>query len=269
MDRIEQENSAELKRRLGKRLGLAAVLIVVLLGGLAVFDYLAQLEREDASPPVAAVQPPIGPSITTGRPPEPASPQEEPITPSPSLAPLPPAEEPPPKPEVAAQPSVTPVPVPPTPPTPPAAPVPVKPVAPVAAPTPARPPTPPAPPPIAQAPAAKPLPATVPEESSSAPVLGAAAPPVRLPAPPAAGASPRPVLSRLAAGFVLQAGVFTSVERAEELKAKLVMAGVPVTIETRVQVGPFATQKEADAARKKIRDLGIESILIPPRAGRR
>ena len=47
------------------------------------------------------------------------------------------------------------------------------------------------------------------------------------------------------------------------------MAGVPVTIESRVQVGPFASQKEADAARKKIQELGIESIVIPPRASRR
>jgi DedD protein len=112
--------------------------------------------------------------------------------------------------------------------------------------------------------------AAVPEDSSSAPVLGAPAT-ARLPVPEgsAAAAPPRPVLSRLAAGFVLQAGVFTSTERAEELKAKLLLAGVPVTIETRVQVGPFASQKEANAARKKIRELGVESILIPPRAGRR
>lgn len=87
--------------------------------------------------------------------------------------------------------------------------------------------------------------------------------------PPGAVSNPpvRPVLSRLASGFVLQAGVFTNTERAEELKAKLLLVGVPVTIESRVQVGPFASQKEADAARQKIRNLGIESILIPPRAG--
>ena len=31
-----------------------------------------------------------------------------------------------------------------------------------------------------------------------------------------------------------------------------------------VQVGPFATQQEAAAAREKIKALGIESIVIPP-----
>lgn len=297
MDRIEQDNPAELKRKLGKRLGFAAVLIVVLLGSLATFDYLSTMERE-ASQPVAPVQPRIGPSITSGRPGEASAPLEVPITPSSTLAPkeVPPAVEPPPKPEVSAQPNVS---VPPSP-----AALPLKPIAapaePAVAPKPApatiaKPivpigPVPPVPPPAAMVkplapvsppqgrlssskPATEPVVATVPEGSSSAPVLGAPATfAPRLPSPPAAPsavAPPRPVLSRLASGFILQAGVFTSTERAEELKAKLVMAGVPVTIESRVQVGPFATQKEADAARKKIRDLGIDSIIIPPRAGRR
>lgn len=275
MDRIDQDHPLELRRKLGKRLGLAALLIVILLLALAAFDYLSQLEREDSSPPVAAVQPRLGPSISSGRPPEAAAPTEEPITPAPGLAPLPQAIEPPPQPAVAAQPSVAA--------TPAAAPVapavPVAPAAPMAAvPTPkpgvvAVPPAPKiasVPSPAQSTPAPAPA-AAVPEDSSSAPVLGAPAA-SRLPVPAegsGAATPPRPVLSRLAAGFVLQAGVFTSTERAEELKARLLLAGVPVTIETRVQVGPFASQKEANAARKKIRELGIESILIPPRAGRR
>jgi DedD protein len=65
-------------------------------------------------------------------------------------------------------------------------------------------------------------------------------------------------------GYVLQAGVFMSTERAEELRARLLMAGVPVTIESRVQVGPFASAQEAAAAREKIKALGVESIVIPP-----
>lgn len=260
MDRIDQDNPLELRRKLGKRLGLAALLIVILLVALAAFDYLSQLEREDSNQPVAPVQPRIGPSIISSRPIESAVPDEEPVTPSPDLAPLPPATEPPPA-EVAAQPTVTA--------TPPAASLPV----PTALPKSATPVPPPpkiasVPSPVQPSPLAAPATA-VPEDSSSAPVLGAPAS-ARLPVPAGAGvAPPRPVLSRLAAGFVLQAGVFTSTERAEELKARLLMAGVPVTIESRVQVGPFATQREANAARKKIRELGIESILIPPRAGRR
>ena len=287
MDRIEQESPAELKRKLSKRLGLAAVLIVILLGALAGFDYLSQMERE-ASQPVAPVQPRIGPSITTGRPTDPVPPVDVPITPPPTLAPKEdvPAVEPPPKPEVAAQPTVA-----------PPSPAPVS-AQPVPVPAVGKPPVPKTTGAPTPGPSASPQPTSVPvpvgkptaevrppvsesspEGSSSAPVVGApasasaaTAPPTRLPSPPKAAQTspaPRPVLSRLASGFVLQAGVFSSTERAEELKAKLVMAGVPVTIESRVQVGPFASQKEADEARKKIRDLGIDSIVIPPRAGRR
>ena len=305
MDRIEQDkdSAAELKRKLVKRLGLAAVLIVVLLGALAMFDRLSTLEREEAAKnEVTPVQPRLGPSISSGRPAEPALPAEEPITPLPALAPkqTPPAIEPPPKPEIPAQPTITqpapvaaPAPVPPpaaasakpTPPAPLGKPAPIgtaAPATPAAPVAPAKPaassPLPAAPKPVAPVSPIElpktPVAATVPEGSSSSPMLGSAAPakpsaPARLPAPAATPAPARPALSRLIDGFVLQAGVFTSTERAEELKAKLVMAGVPVIIESRVQVGPFKTQKEADAARRKIQDLGIDSILIPPRSGRR
>lgn len=337
MDHIEQENAADLKRKLSRRLLLAAGLIVALLGTLTVFDHLSQLEREDAEMPVAAVQPRVGPSISSPRPEEPAMPAEVPITPSTSLVPkeLPPAIEPPPKPEISAQPAASPAktevskptaPVPPAPvaapsvsaplpavkpvPAPavapskglapvapiapaatapvaatsrPGAPAPIPPVAPAAtikAPVVAGTPTASSAPAVSAAPqSGVPVPSqsvsAVPEDSASAPITGLPPSAVRLPAPAArstaapASPPPRPVLSRLAAGFVLQAGVFFSTERAEELKAKLVTAGVPVSIESRVQVGPFATQKEADAARKKIREMGIDSIVIPPRAGRR
>lgn len=265
MDRIEQEGLAEVRQRLVRRLVLAGGLILVLLGALAGFDHLSKMDQDEearlASPPV---QPKIGPSISSGRPPEP--PLDEPVTPSPALAPNPVPAEPavPPLPEIAAQPS---------PGTPPVAAAPVTPSVPVepqgvASPVPPdRPATPPAPPPA-------PVIAAVPEESSGAPMVSA--PPAsgkRLSNPSAevtSGSAPkRSPLSRLATGFIVQAGVFSSPERAEEVKAKLIMAGVPATIESRVQVGPFATQKEADAARKKIRELGVDSIVIPPRGARR
>lgn len=74
---------------------------------------------------------------------------------------------------------------------------------------------------------------------------------------------PRPVAN----GYVLQAGVFASHQRAEELLAKLQLNGIPATVESRVQVGPFKTREEADAVRAKLRELGIsEAILVPPRA---
>lgn len=70
---------------------------------------------------------------------------------------------------------------------------------------------------------------------------------------------------RLFSGFILQAGVFSSIQRAEELHARLTLSGVPSTLETRVQVGPFRTRQEAEAAQAKLRELGIQAILVPPR----
>lgn len=74
-----------------------------------------------------------------------------------------------------------------------------------------------------------------------------------------------PAVSRLFSGFLLQAGVFSSVQRAEELHARLTLSGVPSSLETRVQVGPFKTKQEAEAAQAKLKDLGVETILVPPR----
>lgn len=89
-------------------------------------------------------------------------------------------------------------------------------------------------------------------------------PPVAEPPPALA---PQPAL-RPFSGFLLQAGIFSSVQRAEELHARLTISGVPSTVETRVQVGPFKTRQEAEAAQAKLRELGIESILLPPKGKR-
>lgn len=67
-------------------------------------------------------------------------------------------------------------------------------------------------------------------------------------------------------GFALQLGVFTNFANAEELRSKLESAGIPATVEARVRAGPFASRAEVDAARAKLRALGIsESILIAVR----
>lgn len=81
-------------------------------------------------------------------------------------------------------------------------------------------------------------------------------------------AAPPPGAQRLFAGFLLQAGVFSSAQRAEELHARLTLSGVPSTLETRVQVGPFRTRQEAEAAQEKLRQLGVESMLVPPKGGK-
>jgi len=63
--------------------------------------------------------------------------------------------------------------------------------------------------------------------------------------------------------FLVQMGVFNNMANAEELRAKLEAAQIPVQIEARVQVGPFATKAEAEAARTKLAALGMEpGILI-------
>ena len=64
-------------------------------------------------------------------------------------------------------------------------------------------------------------------------------------------------------GYVLQAGVFIDPKRAEELHARLVQEGIPSTIEARVLVGPFKSRREADAARVKLRAMGVESMQLP------
>jgi DedD protein len=77
-----------------------------------------------------------------------------------------------------------------------------------------------------------------------------------------------PNVQRLFSGFLLQAGVFSSAQRAEELHAKLTLSGVPSTLETRVQVGPFRTRQEAEAAQEKLRELGIGSLLVAPKGSK-
>lgn len=99
--------------------------------------------------------------------------------------------------------------------------------------------------------------AVMPEQRVATPALAENTPP---------GARVIQRSSRLFSGFVLQAGVFSSVQRAEELHARLTLSGVPSSVETRVQVGPFRTREEAEAAQIKLRELGIESVLVPTRA---
>ena len=57
-------------------------------------------------------------------------------------------------------------------------------------------------------------------------------------------------------------GVFNNVANAEDLRAKLELNGIPATIEARVQVGPFASREEAEAARAKLKELGLDGGLL-------
>lgn len=231
----------DLRGKLLKRLGVAAVLVSVLLGVLAFFDYLS------SSPEVDEV-----PVHTRPVPVPPKKEVTQPVTPVASV-PEPAKAEPP---TEAAKPPVEP---------------PTQAEAPPAAPAlPAR--SAPAAPPPAVAHRAAPA-APVRDESAPAQTAAVKEAPA-MPSPVARAAEPAlrpppPAPPRLFSGFVLQAGVFSSAQRAEELHAQLTLNGIPSTIEARVQVGPFKTQEEAEAARSKMKALGIDAILVPPKGARR
>ncbi|MCH2222151.1 MAG: SPOR domain-containing protein [Dechloromonas sp.] len=251
----DNDNAAgELRGQLTKRLAVAGVLVAMLLGILAFFDYLAN-PPQDSEAVVFTRPVPVAPQKAVSQPVTPAENLPEPPAPEKTEA----ATEAPPPPTVEAQPAV---------------PVETKPEVrpdqrsspPVAGHRLA-----PAHPPVAAAPVpSKPIAEGTAEPSLQSRPLPSAEPvpskPVARQAEPRAAAPVLPpAVSRLFSGFVLQAGVFSSSQRAEELHARLTLSGVPSTLETRVQVGPFRTKQEAEAAQAKLKELGIETILIPPR----
>lgn len=230
------DDTAEIKHKLAMRMLFAGVMIVALLGGLALFDYYsAQPEPEVAAPPQFTEPVPVAKKMVT-----------QPVTP-PVAAP-----------EAAA----------------PAETKPVEPEA-TSAPVDKRAPrvdTPP--PPVVAAQPSVPRKPAAPVHSASPVSTEASAPPTPTPpAPSESAVSPTtpavPTPPRLFSGYALQAGVFADPRRAEELQARLVEAGIPATIEARVQVGPFKTRAEANAARAKLNALGIESVLLPPKGAKR
>lgn len=238
---------SDLKRKLLARIGVAGVMIALLLGTLAVFDRInAPEETEDEEPRFTAPVPvakkemtqPLTPAGADG--PNPADTAAAPAEAETSAAPVdrtvaPEATGTPPPPSVAATPGL------------------------------------PAPREGSRG-AGAPAPAATPPASG---VAGAgSAPPAALPAPPAAvAASPSPRADsaplRPGTGYALQAGVFADTRRAEELHALLTLNGIPSTIESRVQVGPFRTRQEAEAARARMQALGVEALLLPPKGGAR
>ncbi len=235
----------DLKRKLVRRVAFAGMLIAALLGVLAFIDYLGSpAEEPDAGGPTYTSPVPV-PKKEVSQPVKPAEPMPaEPAKPveaaKPAEATAAPVADAPAKPEVAAQPSL-----------------------PVAA--------------TKQAAAVKPAARSLdtpaegtapvssqqffpPAEKTGAPALKPAEP------VPATTASPQPPAPpRLFSGYAVQAGVFADAQHAEELRAKLALNGIPSSLEARVQVGPFKSREEAEAARQKMKALGIDGVLLPPR----
>lgn len=227
-----QGDVSGIKRKLAWRMGIAGLMIVSLLGGLALFDHFNAAQNEPVPGGIQFTEPvPVQKKMPT-QPLTPAQPGSEmakdekiAVEPESTAAPVDksaPPLEPPPPPEVAARPVL----------------------------------------PRATQPG---LPAQArPAEPRTAPM---ATTPTRT-APTMVAGLPQPQPPRLFAGYALQAGVFADPRRVEELHARLTLEGIPTTIETRVQVGPFKSREEAVAAREKLKALGIDTVMLMPKGGK-
>ncbi len=245
----DTESTAEdaLKRRLLNRIAIAGVMVVGLLGSLAMFDAINAPSKPVATqvaalPPKPEAPVPAAPAkedpavAADGKPAEPAAAPSAEGKPEASVVAR--AEEPA-VPERTASPGAPPLlPLPPE----------TLPSRPLTKPATGKPasirPSEPVP---AAPPAARPEPAR--ELAAS---HGAAR---RAPAS-------RPITQAAERQFALQMGVFSNVANAEDLRAKLELHGIPSTIEARVRVGPFATKEEADSARAKLKELGLDGGLL-------
>lgn len=238
-----------LKRKLVRRVVFAGVLIAMLLGALAFVDYLGRpAEETDDSGPTFSAPVPVAKKEVT-QPVKPAESEsaaaEAPTTAAATAAEaLPALAEVPARPEVDAQPAL-----------------PIQDGRPASRPSPsaaARAPRGNESPPLAEGTSAATLPSPPAVEPVPARPATAAAPVPGTPAPP-----------RLLSGYAVQAGVFSDAQHAEELRARLLLNGIPSTLEARVQVGPFKTRAEAEAARKKLKGIGVDGILLPPKGAKR
>ena len=154
--------------------------------------------------------------------------------------------------------------------------------APVSAPAPAPLPAPVASAPVtlAPVPTLPPLP-PLPAKPDSNPASQPAPKPVLKPAPkpePQPAKKPAPAATKQAPAatsketvYLINVGLFADENNARNAKTKLVDAGLPAFTEeaiyprgkrTRVRVGPFATDTEADTAAEKIRNLGLEAAVF-------
>lgn len=221
-----QDDDEALRRRLLKRVAIAAGLIVLLLGGLVLFDSLYVRQETESAPQVASVGT-LAPEPVTEQKAVVDEPPAEEVAKEPEAEPKVEAE-PPAEPELTSAPDM----------------VPAKPKVERVPTVPAR-----AQPATLRA-------ATPPAAQKSPP--GSAVPSL------ATTPTPRPLANAMESvhRFLVQVGVFNNTHNAEELRAKLDAAGLPTQIEARVQVGPFASRHEADMAREKLKALGVDSSVL-------
>jgi DedD protein len=232
------EDDDALRKRLLSRIAVAGVAIVGLLGGLAVYDSLNK-PQAPVMPKMAAA--PAEPEVTAKKeelieekPAEELKQAE--VAPVPERTDTPLAPPPPEKSLKAAKPL-----------TPPASArqAGTRPTAPVAAPV----------KPETQREIAR----VIPEDSRPAAAPRA---PIQAQAQHAPASRPLTQAAETARRFLLQVGVFSNHANAEELLTRLHTAGIPAQIESRVQVGPFASKAEVDVARAKLKALGLDDGML-------
>jgi DedD protein len=96
-------------------------------------------------------------------------------------------------------------------------------------------------------------------------VLGGEPPPPHAARPPS-GTSAAELPAAAGKGYLVQLGVFASLENAEALRARLEGLGIPARLESRVIVGPFPDQAAARAAQARLREAGQNAgLIVPPR----
>jgi DedD protein len=228
------EDSNQMARRAKTRIGVAVVLLAIAIGGLALLT--RQKPEVPTEEPPAQKQESIsaGDHTVASAPAQITSAQQEPPPPIETAPPVPP-----PPPSVGALP-------------------------PVPAST------------SSSAPATKSSVTIAPEKPEPAkplekPVVSApTATKTAHPAPAAVKTTPLPAIPSTPIkaeptprNYDVQVGVFTDMENAKQLQAKLAEHGIPSHTETKLQLGPFTTKAEADAAKEKLKVLGIGAVVVP------
>jgi len=223
---------SEIKRKLAWRMGVAGLMIIGLLGALALFDRLSTPSEPEPSAPQFTEPVPVAKKMIT-QPVTPAEPAPEAAKAASKEASAPESSAPPVDKSAAR-----------------------------------------AEPPPRPAVAAQPALPRAAQPAGQALGRPAASQSTR-PAAAVTAASPRgesPVAAappRLFSGYALQAGVFSDPRRAEELNARLILEGIPSSIEARVQVGPFKSRAEAEEVRQKMKAMGIDAVMLPPPKAKR
>lgn len=224
----------EIKRRAIRRLIVAVVLVLVAVGILTYLSYYKPAKV--VTKPAAETLAPPPPPIVTGPEPQIVEPAQVP-SPLPELPPIE-ATAPALAPEAKPLPAAPPPPSVSTKPLPPPGPGPKKlgpePLKPLIKAEPVKEPI-------------KPTPPTAPSKPGPTP-----------PQAPSAAPKPAPAPS----GYVVQFGVFSNPLNAQQLVERLKQIGIDAQTETRVQLPPFKTKAEAEAALAKMKEKGLNATMI-------